>query len=335
MQPDSQPMFDPKLSAFPDSPWVVMKFGGTSVSNAANWQRIATLLRARQAAGHRVLVVHSALSGVSNRLEDLLAAAIIGQHATIIDEIISRHQALAAALTVQADTALAPYFQELRQLAAGIDLVGEVSARVHARVMATGELLATTLGAAWLNAQGVQTTWTDARDLLVALEDSDTHERARFVSANCAFGEDPELLSRVEALPGVVLTQGFIARNCDGDTVLLGRGGSDTSGAYFAARLSAQRLEIWTDVPGMFSANPRAVPSARLLRSLHYFEAQEISSMGSKVLHPRCIPPVRRSGIPCISSAPSILTGVARWCAATTAMKPPSSRQSRRAPESP
>ncbi len=298
MQPDSQPVFDLHLSAFADSPWVVLKFGGTSVSNAANWQRIATLLRARQAAGHRVLVVHSALSGVSNRLEDLLAAAISGQHATVIDEIISRHQALAAALNVQADEALAPYFQELRQLAAGIELVGEVSARVHARVMATGELLATTLGAAWLNDQGIETTWTDARSLLVALEDTGSHERARFLSANCAFGEDPELLARVEALPGVVLTQGFIARNGDGDTVLLGRGGSDTSGAYLAARLSAQRLEIWTDVPGMFSANPRAVPSARLLRSLHYFEAQEISSMGSKVLHPRCIPPVRRAGIP-------------------------------------
>ncbi|HEY4970234.1 MAG TPA: bifunctional aspartate kinase/diaminopimelate decarboxylase, partial [Steroidobacteraceae bacterium] len=96
----------------------------------------------------------------------------------------------------------------------------------------------------------------------------------------------------------VVITQGFIASDQAGATVLLGRGGSDTSGAYFAAKLSAARLEIWTDVPGMFSANPHAVPTARLLRALHYDEAQEIASNGAKVLHPRCVLPLRQYKIP-------------------------------------
>ena len=100
------------------------------------------------------------------------------------------------------------------------------------------------------------------------------------------------------SLDKVVLTQGFIAANAAGDTVLLGRGGSDTSAAYFAAKLGAARLEIWTDVPGLFSANPRAVPTARLLRELHYDEAQEIASNGAKVLHPRCVLPVRQYKIP-------------------------------------
>ena len=96
----------------------------------------------------------------------------------------------------------------------------------------------------------------------------------------------------------IVITQGFIASDEDGNTVLLGRGGSDTSAAYLAAKLRAQRLEIWTDVPGMFSANPRSTPSARLLRSLHYDEAQEIATSGAKVLHPRCILPARQYRIP-------------------------------------
>ena len=96
----------------------------------------------------------------------------------------------------------------------------------------------------------------------------------------------------------VWITQGFIASDEHGDTVLLGRGGSDTSGSYFAAKLQARRLEIWTDVPGMFSANPRTVPTARLLRALEYDEAQEIASSGAKVLHPRCIMPVKQYGIP-------------------------------------
>ncbi len=96
----------------------------------------------------------------------------------------------------------------------------------------------------------------------------------------------------------MVITQGFIASDEDGNTVLLGRGGSDTSAAYFAAKLRAQRLEIWTDVPGMFSANPRSTPTARLLRALHYDEAQEIATSGAKVLHPRCILPARQYRIP-------------------------------------
>src|SRR5690606_19405679 len=92
--------------------------------------------------------------------------------------------------------------------------------------------------------------------------------------------------------------QGFIASDEAGDTVLLGRGGSDTSASYIAAKLQARRLEIWTDVPGMFSANPRSVPTARLLQALEYDEAQEIASSGAKVLHPRCIMPVKQYGIP-------------------------------------
>ena len=95
-----------------------------------------------------------------------------------------------------------------------------------------------------------------------------------------------------------MLSQGFIARNAQGDTVLLGRGGSDTSGAYLAGKLEARRLEIWTDAPGFFSADPKAVPSARLIKSLHYREAQEIASAGGGILHPRSISPVRATGIP-------------------------------------
>src|SRR6185503_10539774 len=92
--------------------------------------------------------------------------------------------------------------------------------------------------------------------------------------------------------------QGFIARNAERETVLLGRGGSDTSGAYLAGKLEARRLEIWTDAPGFFSADPKAVPSARLIKSLHYSEAQEIASAGGGILHPRSISPVRATGIP-------------------------------------
>src|SRR6185295_10239855 len=141
---------------------------------------------------------------------------------------------------------------------------GEASPPSHARLLAQGELLATALGAAFLAAQGIATTWLDARELLVSTA-------PRHASAASAY---------LSATP----------RH---ETVLLGRGGSDTSATLLGARLGAERVEIWTDVPGMFTADPRNIPEARLLRMLDYDEAQEIASMGAKVLHPRAIAPVR------------------------------------------
>jgi diaminopimelate decarboxylase/aspartate kinase len=164
--------------------------------------------------------------------------------------------------------------------------------------MAMGELLATSLGAEFLSAQGIDTAWVDARRFLRAERRHGTNERAGLLSATCDFSPDPGMQAQWRDLGRVVITQGFIAANDDGETVLLGRGGSDTSASYFAAKLAAVRLEIWTDVPGLFSANPRLVPTARLLRALHYDEAQEIASNGAKVLHPRCVAPLRQFKIP-------------------------------------
>lgn len=136
----------------------------------------------------------------------------------------------------------------------------------------------------------------DARTLLKA--STEPGRRLSVLSANCDFAPDPDWSARLATLPGVILTQGFIAAGADGQTVLLGRGGSDTSAAYLAAKLQAARLEIWSDVPGMFSANPRAVTGARLPKALDYDEAQEIATSGAKVLHPRCVRPARQHGIP-------------------------------------
>jgi diaminopimelate decarboxylase/aspartate kinase len=138
----------------------------------------------------------------------------------------------------------------------------------------------------------------DARHALRAERRHGANLQAGLLSATCDFAPDVHLQAQWRAFDQVVITQGFIAANDAGDTVLLGRGGSDTSASYFAAKLAAARLEIWTDVPGMFSANPRVIPTARLLRALHYDEAQEIASNGAKVLHPRCVLPVRQYKIP-------------------------------------
>src|SRR5210317_163018 len=280
------------------SPWVVLKFGGTSVSSTANWETIAGLVRARLAAGLRPVIVHSALSGVSNALEETLASAVGGDPAADLAQIREQHCDLASALGLDGEEILGERLHELEQLIAGVRLVKEVSVRVRVRVMALGELMSTLLGAAYLAKQGVPVQWMDARDLLSSRSRPGRNPVTSYLSATCDYGHDDTLSRKLAEVDGVVLTQGFIARNTSGETVLLGRGGSDTSAAYFAGKLLARRLEVWTDVPGMFTADPRVVPSARLLVSLHYDEAQELASAGSSVLHPRCISPARDHGIP-------------------------------------
>ncbi|HEX4023627.1 MAG TPA: bifunctional aspartate kinase/diaminopimelate decarboxylase [Steroidobacteraceae bacterium] len=279
--------------------WIVLKFGGTSVSSLANWCNIAEVLAARLEGGPaRVLVVHSAVSGITDRLEKLLAAALSGMHEPLLEAIEQRHRQLAEELGIGVSAELQQYFALLKQVADGIALTNEVSDRTRARALATGELMATELGARFLNARGIRASWWDARSGLKAAQRAHVPARAHFLSATCEFVPDPALQRQLALLPGVVITQGFIASDAAGDTVLLGRGGSDTSAAYLAAKLAAERLEIWTDVPGLFSANPRSTPQARLLRSLHYDEAQEIASSGAKVLHPRCILPAKSQQIP-------------------------------------
>lgn len=283
---------------YPSSRWVVMKFGGRSVSTSENWAIIAELLTRRLEEGVTPVVVHSALAGVSNALIALLQAAVArGPTDEMLAAIRRQHDELARELEVDAG-ALEPYFETVSQLIAGVKLVGEVTPRIHARVLATGELAATLLGTAYLCRRGFAAHWMDVRTLLESSSHRNETERARYLSATCEYAADAALQQKFAAVEGFVVTQGFLARNAGGETVLLGRGGSDTSAAYVAGKLEARRLEIWTDVPGFFSADPKQVPSARLIRSLHYREAQEIASAGGGVLHPRSISPVRRSGIP-------------------------------------
>ena len=290
-----------ELGASPEiaaSDWVVMKFGGTSVSSGTCWETIAQLVRNRLADGLNPVIVHSALQGVSNALAALLESAASGGSTDGLADIRQRHYDLARELELDGPALLDDYLQELDQLIAGIRLVREVSVRVRVRIMALGELMSTRLGAAFLERVGIPTEWMDARDILLSTSRANRGRSRAYLSATCDHSPDNALQQRLAGLGKVILTQGFIARNSQGETVLLGRGGSDTSAAYMAAKLQARRLEVWTDVPGMFTADPRVVPSARLLVALHYDEAQELASAGSTVLHPRCLLPLRPFRIP-------------------------------------
>lgn len=283
-----------------ESEWLVLKFGGTSVSSLERWRTIADTLGQRLASGHRLVVVCSALSQVSNRLESLLEAAERGRDVHRgLDALRRDHSELASAMGIDLGELAGELLADLRKVLEGIRLTGEVSPRLRARVLSAGELLSTRLGAAWLRGRGIPTSWQDARELLEARLEPRLPPERQYLSATCEHGFDPALDQRLRGLPErVVLTQGFLARLPGGDTALLGRGGSDTAAAYFAAKLAARHLEIWTDVPGMFTSNPRSVPEARLLLHLGYAEAGELAAKGAKVLHPRAIRAAQEGEIP-------------------------------------
>lgn len=275
-------------------PFVVLKFGGTSVSSLERWSTVAAEVRARRQEGLLPVVVCSALSGVTNALEAMLVAAAAGDPRPSLAALGDRHRSFCRELDVD-PAVVDDDLEELERLALGVSLTGEVTPRVRARVLAKGELALTRVGAAWLSGQGLRVRWLDAREVLVS--DGRGADGRRYLSATVESRPDPALQALL-AGEEVVLTQGFVAREPGGGTVLLGRGGSDTSGAILAAKLGAVRCEIWTDVPGMFTADPHKLPAARLLKALDYAEAQEIATMGAKVLHPRCLQPVRDARIP-------------------------------------
>ncbi len=279
--------------------WVVMKFGGTSVASPSGWQSILDAATSARDGEHDVLVVCSALSGVSNALEDLISAAVeqepIGEG---LEALRQQHRALANELGIELPPEIPQILRDLSEHLQGIRLLREASPRVQARILSAGELMSTRLGVAWLHTQGVDAVWSDARELLSASPVKRLGgDGARYLSATIdTRSEDNRAIDLPAA--SIVVTQGFIASDSDGETVLLGRGGSDTSAAYFGVLLDADRVEIWTDVPGLFTANPTRVESARHLEELAYDEVAAMASLGARVLHPRCVGPVCDAGVP-------------------------------------
>jgi diaminopimelate decarboxylase/aspartate kinase len=270
--------------------WIVIKFGGTSVSSLACWQQIKTIAEAHLAQGRHVLVVCSALSQASNQLTELGGLALKGEHVSALEALQQRHRDFCAELSVSVD-AVQGYFTDLSRRLDGVAMLQELSARSQAQIMAVGERALTAVASQFLQAELIDAT--ELLDSGVAQRDSD------YLAAVCEAGFDQTVLDRLNGLKSkLVMTQGFIARNDKDETVLLGRGGSDVSASYLAAKIGAEGCEIWTDVAGVYTANPRLVPQARIITQLGYDEAQEIAAMGGKVLHPNSLAPLKQAKIP-------------------------------------
>lgn len=276
---------------------IVTKFGGTSVSTRENWDNIALITQNHITNGLQPVIVCSALSQASNKLEKLIAAALINEHHALAMNLREDYLQLAHEMEVDPNLVSKDLIQ-LEEWLTGIALLKEAPAKTCAEILSLGELMMTRLGQAFLQKKGINCLWFDARCALVS-RIMPGGDKINYLAARCIDGPNPKIAEQLKTSGAqAIITQGFIAANNKGDTVLLGRGGSDTSAALFAALLEACACEIWTDVPGIYTANPHQLPNARLLKQLNYDEAQEIASMGAKVLHPNCLPPVRRAGIP-------------------------------------
>ncbi len=272
---------------------LVMKFGGTSVGNAARIREVAQIVASRQ--GAKRVVVVSAMAGVTNSLFEMAESARthnLDKAIQLLSKVEQTHLEAARSLEIATPECIGnikEIVESLQRRMQGIDLLGELSQRTMDEIASAGERLSSILVAGFMGCPLVDARtiirtdshFGSARPKLAAIK--------KFVALNLV-----PLLDSYD----VVVTQGYIGSDDANDTTTLGRGGSDYSAGLLGAALQASEIEIWTDVEGIMTADPRVVPSARTVEILSYEEAAELASYGAKVLHPATVRPALDAGVP-------------------------------------
>lgn len=277
-----------------------MKFGGTSVQDAARIANVARIALGRLS--ERPVVVTSAMGGVTNELVRTIDCARRGDRAGLDAATLAlreRHLQATEALGPAAETArerLEWRLRELRVLLRGVRLTGQATPRASDAVLGYGELLAQELVAAAIVAAGGLGVAVDAREVLVT-DDRFGAARADLRATTVRTGLRILPLLQQGVIPVV---GGYVGATPDGIPTTLGRGGSDLSASLFGLALGATTIEIWTDVDGLMSADPRQVTTARWLSRTTFLEAAELAGFGAKVLHPASIDPAVKAGIPVV-----------------------------------
>lgn len=280
---------------------IISKFGGTSVADAAAIGRTAEIVRGRLP--RRPIVVVSALAGVTNALLAIARQASEGnfisavssvealrtRHLIEVDALLessSEHAEISAEISV--------IFDELASLCEALSVLGFITARSLDAIAGMGERASSMLVAAAFRARGIDAVYVDARTVMIT---DDTYGRAE-PQAEAISLAARSLVAPLVLEGKVPVMGGYIGSSTNGITTTLGRGGSDYSASLIGAGLQADSIEIWTDVDGMLTADPRVVPTARPIEQIRFDEASELASFGAKVLHPATIAPAVRLGIP-------------------------------------
>ena len=280
---------------------IVMKFGGTSIGSSDAISKVADIIFNSRAL--EKVVVTSAMSGVTDELLNLAKAAIREDSGEVwpgYEKLKSKHERtigiLAAEDKNEALVANESLFLELKRVLDGLILLKELTSRTLDLIASFGERLSAPILASAIRGRGLKAIAFDAREMIFT-DDAYTSAEVDFVPTNGAIRE--KLLAKIRQ--GIVpVVTGFISSSSEGATTTLGRGGSDYTAAIIGAALGAERVEIWTDVDGIFSADPRLLPAAKILPEVSYSEAIEMSYFGAKVIHPKTMVPAFEAGIPII-----------------------------------
>lgn len=279
---------------------IVMKFGGTSVEDAASIERVAEIIKARLHL--RPVVVVSAMGKTTRKLLEAAEASAAGDRPTalsVVAELKTRHLSEACRL-VQATTERAVFaiidrhFDELKRLLEGLAILGEVPPRGLDKILAYGELLSSAIVADALNERGVPARLLDAREFIIT-DDRFGGAAPLFDIANA---RTREVLGPVIEAAEVAVIQGFIGATREGATTTLGFEGSDYTAAIVGAALGAGDIQIWKDVSGLMTTDPRIFAGARTVKACTFAEAADLTYFGAKVLHPKAIHPAARQNIP-------------------------------------
>lgn len=278
----------------------VLKFGGTSVANSENINKVAAIIR-NEVQKDRTVVVVSALGGVTDLL---LSAAVLAsegneQYKEKLAVIEQRHLDTVKGLIAPAQQSSLLSFvkkscNEIEDVCNGIFMLGELTSRTRDRISCYGEWLSSQIISAKLKADGISNEWKDTREL-ISTNSNHTAAEVKFEITN-------EKIKKFISGSGseLFVIPGFIAADQNGITTTLGRGGSDYTAAIIAAALDATVLEIWTDVSGMMTADPRLAANAHIIPKISYQEAMELSHFGAKVIYPPTIQPVMSKNIPVV-----------------------------------
>jgi aspartate kinase len=279
---------------------IVMKFGGTSVEDGAAIRKVVDL--AARERERRPLIVASAMAGVTNGLlaaANAVAAGRLAEGFSALGVLWARHDEAALRLIPGERLAgvratLEAHLEGARATLSAILADGRVAPRLSDELVSRGELMSSLLVAEALGAAGVRARWVDVRPCMRTDD--------RFTSASVLLSEASRSLAR-EFAPvldaGVVpVTQGFVGATASGVTTTIGRGGSDYSASVIGAALGADEIQIWTDVDGIMTTDPRVVPEAAKIRVISVAEASELAYFGAKVLHPSTLRPATARGIP-------------------------------------
>ena len=279
---------------------IVCKFGGTSVQDAEAMTRLAEIIKARR--DRKPVVVASAMGKTTNKLLDAAVMASQGERQKAVDAIRAledSHLAEARKLGIAVDKdwvydTVQDYFKKLRDLVKGLSALGELTPRITDAVASYGERLSTAILTEVLRRHGMQAELMDARECIIT-DDNFIRATPIFELTNSAI---VKYLKPVLDAGKIPVFQGFIGRSQSGITTTIGRGGSDYSAAIVGAALDAEDIQIWTDVDGVLTTDPRMVKEARRIRSISFEEAAELSYFGAKVLHPSTIIPAVKKNIP-------------------------------------